>query len=164
MGNVVTKYRKISLFGYEKKVFTRGEKLETFEIGGIRFGLLDCYDIRFPEISRAYIDRNCSVLLVSSAFPLVRAAHLDILLKARAIENQVYVVSSNRVGADAGMRLAGNSCIVDPLGNAKSLDALSEGCVDGEIEMDVLRIVRSRMTCIDDREALKSVLARQEAI
>ncbi|MCL2841167.1 MAG: hypothetical protein FWE05_10400 [Defluviitaleaceae bacterium] len=156
-GRIIAKYRKINLFGDEKNVFSRGNEITTFNIDDFRFGLMNCYDIRFPEISRGLIDKNCSVFVVSSAFPLSRVLHWNILLSARAIENQVYVLASNRVGSECENTFAGNSCIIDPVGNVKSLDSMTQSCLIDMIEMDLIVNARLRLTCLDDMKKLKSI-------
>ncbi|WP_269537003.1 nitrilase-related carbon-nitrogen hydrolase [Cerasicoccus fimbriatus] len=156
-GNLVNKYRKTHLITAdpicEQNYIGFGKSLETCELEGVRFGLMTCYDIRFPEISRIYALDQVDAIIVPAAFPLLRQDHWDILTRARAIENQLFLIASNRVGADEGFLFCGNSRIVDPYG------VLSATCstIDETIaiaEVDKLRIneIRSKMQIFPDRK------------
>src|SRR6476660_6001017 len=120
-GNLVASYRKTHLFvlppNDESTCYTPGEKFVSVTAAGFRFGLSICYDLRFPEVSRALVlEHDANVLLVSSAWPTPRVAHLRALAIARAIENQSYLVLANRAGVDAGVTCCGTSAIIDPSG------------------------------------------------
>jgi omega-amidase len=120
-GKIVASYRKTHLFvlapNDESICYTRGDRFVSVEADGFNFGLSICYDLRFPEVARALaLDYGANVLLVSSAWPLPRAAHLRALAIARAIENQSYLVLANRTGVDAGVTCCGMSAIIDPSG------------------------------------------------
>ena len=158
-GAVMTQYRKISLFGEEKNIFRNGSELRSFEIDDFRFGLMNCYDIRFPEVSRCFCDLECNVLLISSAFPFARAGHWNALLMARAIENQAYVVASNRSGMESTIRFAGNSCVIDPWGHLETLDSSEENILVCELKLDIIKEVRTAIACLEDRDRLKNILA-----
>jgi omega-amidase len=76
-----------------------------------------CYDVRFPEVARALMLAEADIIYMPSAFPLARIFHLNALIKARAIENQIFLVAANRVGIDGpGLTFGGRSQIVDPDG------------------------------------------------
>src|SRR3977135_710923 len=120
-GEIVATYRKTHLFvlppNDESTCYTPGDKFVSVPAPGFRFGLSICYDIRFPEVCRALaLDHGANVMLVSSAWPLPRAAPLRALAVARAIENQSYLVLANRAGVDAGVICCGMSAIIDPTG------------------------------------------------
>jgi len=145
--------------GKEKEIFIHGNKPVTFSIGGINLGIMICYDVRFPELARRYVDLNCSVLIISSAFPFPRLDHWRNLLKARAIENQVYIIASNRVGKDADFNFLGNSSIIDPWGTLKgALNETEEGVILNEISMDKVNQVRDFIPCLKDKLILDSIL------
>lgn len=160
-GKLIEVYRKINLFSLsnEKDVFLPGNEIKMFQINDFKFGVLICYDLRFPELSRKYLEEGCSALLISSAFPSPRLEHWNILLKARAIENQVYVIASNRVGMDGSLRFVGNSCIIDPWGevlmkrNEEEEDVLVYGICKNEVDK-----VRSLIPCSKDKLWMDSVL------
>jgi predicted amidohydrolase len=88
-GELIETYRKINLFSLsnEKDIFLPGNQIKMFKINDFKFGLLICYDLRFPELSRKYFEDGCSVLMISSAFPFPRVEHWNTLLRARAVEN-----------------------------------------------------------------------------
>lgn len=156
-GKVLAKYRKTHLVTAapldERPVFTPGDAFVTCKIDEFHVGLTICYDLRFPEICRKLaVERGANLFLVSSAWPLVRGEHLRALARARAMENQSYLILSNRVGSDDGVTFCGTSAIIDPQGAI-----LSEGSVDGEeltyadVSKDVIDDVRSRMAVFDHR-------------
>ena len=119
-GYFISSYRKTHLFGYkdvnEKDVFLEGNDIGVVEIAGVKFGLSLCFDLRFPEMFRTLREKGAEVLVNLSAWPKVRATQLDVLIKARAIENQCYFIEANRVGCDNNLEFAGNSCVLDALG------------------------------------------------
>jgi predicted amidohydrolase len=89
-------------------------------MGGFKWGLMICYDLRFPELSRTLALQGAEVLAVCSAWPLSRISQWEALLRARAIENQAYVIGANRTGRDRAFTFGGTSLIIDPLGNVVS--------------------------------------------
>ena len=154
-GDIIAKYRKTHLFapGDEDETFVAGAHFSTFALGPWRFGLSICYDLRFPEVYRTLAcDLDANALVISSAWPFPRTEHLRVLSMARAIENQSYVVLSNRVGTDAGITCCGNSAIIDPSG-AIIAAASTEGeeLITAELSTDVLSTVRERMPVLAHR-------------
>jgi omega-amidase len=119
-GKLVSKYRKTHLFSpspvCEDKCFCPGSELALVEIGGIKWGLSICYDLRFPELYRSLALQGAQVLVNCTAWPNFRPAHWDYLTRARAIENQAYFIGADRVGTDGRMTFNGRSRIIDPLG------------------------------------------------
>lgn len=161
-GNMVDSYRKINLFplGSEKEIFEPGVKPVTFNLGHIKFGVMICYDIRFPELGRRYFQEGCDALLVVSAFPLARKEHWNTLIRARAIENQSYVLAANRCGMDGKTSFAGNSCMVDPWGNVTgALDSLQEAAVVQTMDLKECSSVRALFPIRADKQRLDSVLS-----
>ena len=156
-GGIIGRYRKTHLFGpapiEEHTCFAPGAELTGLEFGGFQFGLSICYDLRFPEVYRTLaIKKRASVFIISSAWPFPRVEHFRILAAARAIENQSYVVVSNRVGTDNGISFCGSSAIIDPYGErVASGSADREELVQGEISAAVLDSVRNRMPIFADR-------------
>jgi len=150
-GELVASYRKTHLFvlppNDESTCYAPGDKFVSVAANGFRFGLSICYDLRFPEVCRTLaLDHDANVMLVSSAWPLPRAAHLRALAVARAIENQSYLVLANRAGVDAGVTCCGRSAIIDPSG--VMIASASDDCeemITGEISEEVVRSVRERM-------------------
>jgi deaminated glutathione amidase len=140
-------YRKIHMydsFGYqESKVLAAGPvEPATFDLDGTTFGILTCYDLRFPELARRLVDAGAEVLLVPAAWVAGarKVYHWTTLLRARAIENTAYVVG---VGQPAP-RSSGHSMVISPLG-----DVLVEGGDDAEIltaELDLAAVAEARRT------------------
>lgn len=150
-GQIVASYRKTHLFvlppNDESTCYTPGGEFVAVASAGFRFGLSICYDLRFPEVCRALaLELGANVMLVSSAWPLPRAAHLRALAVARAVENQSYLVLANRAGVDAGVTCCGMSAIIDPSGVLiASASEDREEMIVAEISEEVVRSMRERM-------------------
>jgi deaminated glutathione amidase len=140
-------YRKIHLydsFGYRESDVLEAGPIEpaTFDLCGTVVGLITCYDLRFPELARRLVDSGAEVLLVPAAWVAGprKVDHWTTLLRARAIENTVYVVG---VGQPPP-RYTGHSMVIDPLG-----DVLAEGGEESEIltvDIDPTRVAEARRT------------------
>ena len=156
-GNITAKYRKTHLYAVapveEHTCFTPGDTLESFTVGRLCFGLSICYDLRFPEIYRKLVtEHNVGALLISSAWPFPRVEHFCVLAKARAIENQSYVIASNRVGKDDGIWFCGNSAIIDPRGvTVAAASADREELICADISQELVQSVRQRMQSLAHR-------------
>lgn len=125
-GKVKTVYRKIHLFSLDsaKRIINEaefclaGNKLAIGLLNGVKIGLSICYDLRFPELYRNYAKSGVKIICVPSAFTqFTGKAHWQVLLRARAIENQCFVLAANQAGINAGVKTYGHSMIVDPWGN-----------------------------------------------
>ncbi len=123
--------------------------------GRFRFGFSICYDLRFPEFYRKLATEDeANVFILSSAWPFPRVEHFRILATARAIENQSYVIASNRVGKDDGVPFCGSSAIIDPYGVVvASASADREELLVAEISLENLQSVRDRMPVFTDRRS-----------
>jgi len=156
-GEAIGKYRKAHLFSplpvEEHKCFAAGGDLIALPIDGMRFGLSICYDLRFPEFYRALaVNHRADVLIISSAWPFPRVEHQRTLATARAIENQSYVVLSNRTGKDGSVTFCGSSVIIDPYGVVlAAASADREELVVAEISEEAVRSVRERMLVFEHR-------------
>ncbi len=118
-GNVVYSYDKIHLVPMlnEDHYLEGGkEKVEIFELDGVKMGLIICYDLRFPELARKLALEGAQVLHIVAEWPAARREHWRALQIARAIENQMYVLSCNRIGSYNGVAFAGTSMVIDPWG------------------------------------------------
>lgn len=115
---IVSKYRKSHLFGPmgEKSLFSNGVDISTGIINKVKFGLSICYDLRFPVMYQMLADLDIDVLLIVAEWPNTRVNHWTALLKARSIENQMFVVGLNRVGSDPDYIYGGNSAVYSPFG------------------------------------------------
>jgi predicted amidohydrolase len=147
-------YDKRHLFSMagEDKLFTKGKSRLVFTFRGVRISPYICYDLRFPVWSR---NRNEYDLMIFSAnWPESRREVWDILLKARAIENQCYVAGANITGTDgAGIRYVGNSAIINPRGEVLASDNQKAECIiSGEISLSQLNDFRIKFPVLDDAD------------
>jgi predicted amidohydrolase len=155
-------YRKLHLFDVEvdgivyaeSRHERAGEEIVSSELrSGAGVGLSICYDVRFPELYRVLSDRGAEVLTVPSAFTLATTRdHWEVLLRARAIENQCFVIAANQVGESVpGVRSGGRSMIVDPWGIVLGTAADAEGIVLAELDRSRLADVRRRLPALTHR-------------
>ncbi len=156
-GRRLAVYRKVHVFGYESReqeLVTGGSDLATFpltgEWGTVRAGMATCYDLRFPELFRALAD-DVALFVVPAAWPAARAEHWATLLRARAIENQVYVVGCNATGTDHGVLLAGRSMVVDPGGVVLSEAGQEPTTMDVSIDPEGAAAARATFPALADR-------------
>jgi omega-amidase len=135
-GRIIGCYSKIQLFSPsgEHRYYQAGSRVEVFRWGGLRMAMFICYDLRFPELFRAAAARGAEAFIVIANWPETRQAHWDTLLRARAIENQAYVIGVNRVGNDPHAAYAGGSCVVDPRGSVVVRGGRREGVVTAELD------------------------------
>jgi omega-amidase len=156
-GEIVGSYRKTHLFTGrpvgEDECFAPGHELKSFPFGGLRLGLTICYDLRFPEVYRTLaIEEQANVFILSSAWPFPRLEHFRTLAAARAIENQSYMVVSNRVGTDDGVTSCGCSAIIDPYGvTLGSASTDREELVQAEVSEEAITLVRNKMAVFAQR-------------
>ena len=149
-GEVAGRYRKAHLFcpTNEDEFFVAGKEAPVVETDFASTGGLICFDIRFPELARLLTLGGAKILFVPAQFPNPRRDHWETLLRARAIENQVWVVAANRVGESGSLSFFGFSMIVDPWGRiAEGLDAPREGVVTHRIDLELVDDVRSQLPC-----------------
>lgn len=147
-GNEIGKYNKVHLFSPsgEDKLFKKGNQVVTFELDGVKCGMVICYDIRFLEWIRKYALEDIQVLFNSAAWPAKRSMHWDVLNRARAIENQMFVVCVNSVG-DFG----GHSAIIDPWGEYIIEPFESDEIKTGELDFSVIKEIRESINVFRDR-------------
>ena len=152
-GVVTGEYRKAHLFtpSSENLWFRRGSSTGVIHTNVGPLGPLVCYDLRFPELSRKYFLEQASVLCVCAQWPAVRASHWDILVKARAVENQVYVVAANATGVSGPFRYSGGSVIVSPSGEALAGLAEEEGVAIATIDPALAEEIQRRIPCRENR-------------
>jgi len=153
---VVAIHRKALLydaFGYRESDTVEAAPLSTdvFDVDGVRFGLITCYEVRFPEVSRALVDAGADVLLVSSAWPVgpAKEDHWTTMVKARAIENTVYVAAAG----DCGDGLVGRSHVVDPLGYLLAGLAHEPGVVCADVTAERLDAARRTLPLLAQRRS-----------
>lgn len=152
-GELVAQYDKVHLIRLmdEDKYFTPGKEKCIFEIEGIRGGYMTCYDIRFCEWVRAYALEGIKILFVGAQWPESRIEHWEVLLRARAIENQIYIVACNRCGITEGSRFGGRSMIIGPKGEILFKAGDGEEAGFAELDTDEVDSTRKFLTVFDDR-------------
>jgi omega-amidase len=156
-GRIVAKYRKTHLVTAapldERVCFCPGDEFVSHKAGKFKVGMCICYDLRFPEMCRTLaVKQGVNTFVASSAWPAVRAEHLQVLARARAMENQAYVVVANRVGTDDGVPLCGCSMIIDPTGTVvAAASGDSEQLIQAELSGAKIVDVRKRMKILEHR-------------
>jgi predicted amidohydrolase len=161
-GEVRAVYRKIHLFDVEVdgSVYAEsatedpGEEIVVTELdGGVRLGLTICYDVRFPELYRILALRGAQLITVPAAFTLPTTRdHWEVLLRARAIENQCFVIAPNQIGHHpGGLRSGGRSMIVDPWGLVLATAPDTECAIVADLDLDLLADVRRRLPTVARR-------------
>jgi predicted amidohydrolase len=161
-GEIRTIYRKLHMFdvevdgvAYEESRDEHpGDEVITSELaGGTRVGLSICYDVRFPELYRALIAGGAEVITIPAAFTLATTRdHWEVLVRARAIENQCFVIAPNQIGAHApGRRAGGRSLIVDPWGLVLACAPDTETAIVADLDFDNLHRIRRRIPALSHR-------------
>ena len=156
-GELSATYRKLHLFRLmdEEKWLAPGERLELVEAEWGLTGLGVCYDLRFPEMFRSYALRGARLVLLPAEWPARRAYHWQTLLRARAIENQMFVAGCNRVGESKGETFGGGSALIDPWGEAVIEGGSRAALLTAEIDLAQVDAVRERIPVFKDRRPEK---------
>jgi predicted amidohydrolase len=161
-GRIVARYCKVHLFDIdlpgrvtskESQWIAPGVSTTTTQTALGRIGQAICYDLRFPELFRRLSGEGAEVIVVPSAFTATTGRdHWEVLVRARAIENQCYVLAPNQCGEPApGMQTYGHSMIVDPWGRALVSLGEEEGYAIAEIDLDALDLVRAQLPALTHR-------------
>lgn len=152
-GQEIAQYNKIHLFGLmnENRYLSAGNKRITFELDGIKCGLIICYDVRFPELARSLALERVKILFIPAQWPHPRLHPWRTLIQARAIENQFFVVAVNRVGQEGKAKFFGHSMVVDPQGKILQEGSEEEEIIFTDIDLGEVDKVRAYMTCFQDR-------------
>ncbi|GGX00784.1 carbon-nitrogen hydrolase family protein [Undibacterium macrobrachii] len=158
-GMQIARYDKIHLFGFqngeesyqESNTIKEGDDIVSFESAIGKVGLGICYDLRFPELFRNM--GPCSLLVLPAAFTYTTGqAHWEILLRARAIENQCYVLASAQGGIhESGRRTWGHSMLIDPWGKVITCLDEGEGLVIADLDLDAMLKIRSNLPALKHR-------------
>lgn len=148
----VTRYAKIHPFSYagEHEKYAAGTQFVTVDVEGVRVSLFVCYDLRFADEFWA-LANDTDLYLVVANWPEPRREHWRALLRARAIENQAYVVGVNRVGSGDGHPYTGDSVILDPMGRPLAEASLTETVLLADLTADEVKRVRDRFPFLADR-------------
>ena len=160
-GTLAARYDKMHLFRYdngrerydEGQVLDAGQQPVAFDAGPLRVGLSICYDLRFPELYRALTVPPCDLLAVPAAFTHTTGrAHWELLLRARAVENQCYVIAPAQGGLhENGRRTFGHSLIADPWGEVLAMREEGDGVVMATLSPERIHAVRSQLPALSHR-------------
>ena len=161
-GEIQSVYRKIHLFDVEvdgavyaeSSTEDPGDEIVVTDLAnGLRLGMSVCYDLRFPELYRILTLRGAELLTVPAAFTLPTTRdHWEVLVRARAIENQCFVIAANQIGDHpGGLRSGGRSLIVDPWGLVLATAPDTECAIVADLDLDNLRDIRRRLPSVSRR-------------
>ncbi len=158
-GKEVARYRKIHMFSItapdgtafdEKWLYMPGSELVVYDLEGVCVGCTICYDLRFGELFHALVEKGAQVIAVPSAFTLQTGKeHWEVLVRARAIESQCYILAATQEGSyiEEGQtyHTYGHSMIVEPWGTVVARRGLGDGVIVASIEVDTIAAARSRI-------------------
>ena len=152
-GKLIDKYRKIHLFTPMKEEYflKAGNEPLLCNTSVGKIGVLICYDARFPELARRLTLEGAEILVVPAEWPHPRLDHWRTILKARAIENQLFVIAANRCGKQGMVRFCGNSMIVNPWGEVISEAREGEETITAELDLNLVTRYREEMPALRDR-------------
>lgn len=153
-GRLAGAYRKIHLFRLfdEHLWLGEGESPTALDLPWGVTGLAICYDLRFPELFRRYaVQDRAKLILLCAEWPLARVAHWRALLKARAIENQLFVAATNACGETGGTVFGGHSMLIDPWGQVLIEGGEDEELLTAEIDLDEVNRIRMKIPVFEDR-------------
>ncbi len=161
-GEEIARYRKIHLFDvvtpdgreYRESAYVgRGQDIVTYEAEGARVGCSICYDLRFGELYRQLAAKGAELLMVPAAFTLQTGKdHWEVLLRARAIENQCYVVAAGQIGDhDPGRTCFGRSMVIDPWGTVAAQMPDEVGVITADLDLGRLERIRLELPSLANR-------------
>lgn len=165
-GNVVSQYSKLHLFDVdieqrqfrESDTFDRGTQPVIGTVQDVPVGLSICYDLRFPELFRYYSARGAKIACIPSSFTLsTGAAHWELLVRARAVENLMFIIAPNQIGlGSGGVPTYGHSLIVDPWGHilARGGDQ-SEAVLIADLDLYGQQVLRNQFPCLNHRTDIR---------
>lgn len=156
--NGLLKSRYVKNYPYtpsgETKVYRKGYSTVTFDLYGVKASVFICYDLRFPELFRK-IANEVSIVFVIASWPNMRQKHWEVLLRARAIENQLFIVGVNRTGDDGNnLKYEGGSRVYDPLGNLVTSGEATQEYILSEIDLSLVEKIRNELPFLLDMKSL----------
>ncbi|KAK8765813.1 hypothetical protein V5799_031569 [Amblyomma americanum] len=163
-GKMLAKHRKLHLFEIdipgkmtisESECFAAGNSLTAFETPYCKVGLGICYDLRFPGLASLYSQLGCKLLCYPGAFNMVTGPlHWELIQRARAIDNQVYVASASAATDKSACYVTwGHSMLVDPMGKVISSAGAAEDVIVGDVDLDYLESVRNQIPVTRQRRS-----------
>lgn len=161
-GELHAVYRKIHRFGFdsgEAALMAGGDRVVTARLPWATAGLATCYDLRFPELFRLLVDAGAGLLVIPAGWPARRLAHWRVLVQARAIESQAYVLACGTAGTHAGVEQAGHSMVVDPWGTVLAEAGTAETALTCDLDPALVATTRESFPVLKDRVLKDPVLS-----
>ncbi|MCX4576325.1 carbon-nitrogen family hydrolase [Streptomyces sp. NBC_01571] len=153
-GDLAAAYRKIHRFGFDKGeavLMGAGGELVTVRLPETTVGVATCYDLRFPELFRGLVDAGAEVFVVPAGWPERRRGHWTLLARARAVENQAFVLACGTAGTHADVPQAGHSIVVDPWGEVLAEAGPGEEVLTVEFDPGKVATTREQFPALKDR-------------
>ncbi|MFG2476728.1 carbon-nitrogen family hydrolase [Streptomyces fagopyri] len=153
-GDLAAAYRKIHRFGFDKGeavLMGAGDELVTVRLPETTVGVATCYDLRFPELFRGLVDAGAETFVVPAGWPERRRAHWTLLARARAVENQAFVLACGTAGTHADVPQAGHSIVVDPWGEVLAEAGPGEEVLTVEFDPRKVATTREQFPALKDR-------------
>ncbi|MGW7437826.1 carbon-nitrogen family hydrolase [Streptomyces sp. NPDC054849] len=153
-GELAATYRKIHRFGFdqgEAVLMSAGDSLTTLELPEQTLGIATCYDLRFPELFRGLVDAGATTMIVAAGWPARRRSHWTLLNRARAVEDQSYVLACGLAGTHAGVEQAGHSLVVDPWGEVLAEAGPGEEVLTVDLDPAKVPDTRAQFPALKDR-------------
>ncbi|MFF0789986.1 carbon-nitrogen family hydrolase [Streptomyces spiralis] len=153
-GDLAAAYRKVHRFGFDKGeavLMGAGRDLVTVRLPDTTLGLATCYDLRFPELFRGLVDAGAETLVVPAGWPERRRGHWTLLARARAVEDQAFVLACGTAGTHAGVPQAGHSIVVDPWGEVLAEAGHGEEILTVDFDPAKVATTREQFPALKDR-------------
>jgi predicted amidohydrolase len=153
-GELAAAYRKIHRFGFdegEAALMAPGGELVSVRTPDLHLGLATCYDLRFPELFRGLVDAGANAFVIAAGWPARRRGHWTLLARARAVENQAYVLACGTAGTHGGVEQAGHSIVVDPWGEVLAEAGPGEEVLAVELDPGRPAVTREQFPVLKDR-------------
>lgn len=153
-GDLAAAYRKVHRFGFDKGeavLMGAGRDLVTVRLPETTLGLATCYDLRFPELFRSLVDAGAETLVVPAGWPERRREHWTLLARARAVEDQAFVLACGTGGTHAGVPQAGHSIVVDPWGEVLAEAGHGEEILTVDFDPAKVATTREQFPALKDR-------------
>ncbi len=153
-GTMINSYRKVHLFRMlnEEQYFKAGDRLVMVETEWGKIGMATCYDLRFPEMFRAYSVSGVELILVVAEWAQRRINHWRQLLQARAVENQCFIAAVNKTGMSQGEKLGGYSAVINPMGEYLVQGGEEEELLSAVVKLKEVKKIRRWMPVMQDRK------------
>jgi len=153
-GAILATYSKIHLFSHarEDKFFAQGNELGLFAAGPLSCGIAICYDLRFPELFRIYAQKGVQAVFIPAAWPENRIHHWELFIKARAAENQMYVIGVNTTGTTPVDHYSGASMTADPSGAIISRASEAEQLIFSDLDPSIVAAAKASFPLGKDRK------------